>query len=250
VTGDRERSVIQTFVTLADTLVDEFDVLDFLHLLVVRCVELLDAAAAGIMLADGRGGLQVLASSAERTRLLELFELQNDEGPCLECYRDGRQVASGDLVRDRDRWPIFAPEAVSTGFRAVHAFPLRLRRQVIGALNVFGAEQGPLGDADTDLGQALADVATIGLLHERAVRDSQAATVHLQTALNSRVVLEQAKGIVAEAAQLDMDAAFHLLRNYARNHNRRLTDTAEDVIRRRLTVANLAAASHPKARRQ
>jgi hypothetical protein len=129
VSGDRERSVIQTFVTLADTLVDEFDVLDYLHVLVVRCVELLHAGAAGIMLADRRGGLQVLASSAEPTRLLELFELQNDEGPCLECYRDGRQVASGDLVRDRDRWPIFAPEAVSTGFRAVHAFPLRLRRQ-------------------------------------------------------------------------------------------------------------------------
>jgi hypothetical protein len=246
-TGDRERSVSRTFVTLADTLVHEFDVIDFLHLLVVRCVELLDAATAGIMLADGRGGLQVLAASAERTRLLELFELQNAEGPCLECYRDGRQISSGDLGHATGRWPVFAPEAVSAGFRAVHAFPLRLRREVIGALNVFRTEPSALEPADIDLAQALADVATIGLLHERAMRASLAESGQLQTALNSRIVLEQAKGVVTEAAGVEMDEAFDLLRSYARNHNRRLTDIAQDVIRRRLAAGDLLAAARPRA---
>lgn len=247
--GDRERSVSQTFVTLADTLVHEFDVIDFLHLLVVRCVELVDAATAGIMLADGRGGLQVLAASAERTRLLELFELQNAEGPCLECYRDGGQVSSGNLEHALGRWPTFAPEAVAAGFRAVHAFPLRLRGQVIGALNVFRTEPGALEPADIDLAQALADVATIGLLHERAMRESRAESSHLQTALNSRIVLEQAKGVVHEAAGVEMDEAFHLLRNYARNHNRRLTDVAQDVIRRKLFQHDLLTAARPSADR-
>jgi GAF domain-containing protein len=171
------------------------------------------------MLADGRDRLQVMASSAERTHLLELFELQNDEGPCLESYREGRQVSSDDLEQDRDRWPLFAPEALSAGFGAVHSFPLRLRRQVIGALNVFVTEAGGLDDADIALAQALADVATIGLLQHRALGESNELSTQLQTALNSRVVLEQAKGAIAEAATVEMDEAFHLLRRYARNVN-------------------------------
>jgi hypothetical protein len=243
VAEDRERLVIEAFVALSDTLVDEFDVLDFLHMLVLRCVDLLDAATAGLMLADGHGSLQVVASSAERTRLLELFELQNDEGPCLECYRDGRQVFSDDLEADRHRWPAFAPEALAIGFRAVHSFPLRLRRQVIGALNVFRTEASGLHDADVHLAQALADIATIGLLQERALSSSATQSAQLQTALNSRVVLEQAKGAVAETASLEMDAAFNLLRTYARRNNRRLAEVATDVVRRRLPVRELLPTS-------
>ena len=241
--ADRERRVIEAFVALSDTLVDEFDVLDFLHMLVLRCVDLLDAATVGLMLADGRGALQVMASSAERTRLLELFELQNDEGPCLESYRDGRQVSSDDLERDVDRWPSFAPEALAVGFRAVHAFPMRLRRQVIGALNVFRTEASGLRDADVNLAQALADIATIGLLQERALAASVTQSTQLRIALESRVLLEQAKGAVAEAASVETDAAFHLLRGYARRNNRRLTDVATDVVRRRLTVRDLVPTS-------
>lgn len=241
-TADRERRVIEAFVALSDTLLDDFDVLDFLHMLVLRCVDLLDAATAGLMLADGRGALQVMASSAERTRLLELFELQNDEGPCLESYRDGRQVASDDLEQDLDRWPTFAPEALAAGFRAVNSFPLRLRRQVIGALNLFRTNASGLDDADVELAQALADIATIGLLQERALTASVEHSSQLRTALDSRVLLEQAKGVVGEAAGVEMDEAFALLRGYARRNNRRLTDVASDVVRRRLTIRHLLPA--------
>jgi GAF domain-containing protein len=241
VPADREARVIEAFVALSDTLVDDFDVLEFLHMLVLRCAELFDTATAGLMLADGRGGLQVMAASAERTRLLELFELQNDEGPCLESYRDSRQVSSGNLEQDLDRWPVFAPEALASGFRAVHSFPLRLRREVIGALNVFRTEANDLADADINLAQALADVATIGLLQERSLNASLTQSAQLQAALSSRVTLEQAKGSIAEAASVEMDAAFAMLRGYARSNNRRLTDIAADIVQRRLTAEDLVA---------
>jgi transcriptional regulator with GAF, ATPase, and Fis domain len=219
-----------TFVDLADTMVADFDVIDFLHLLTDRSVRLLAASAAGVVLADPRGELRVAAASSEEAGLLELFQLQNDQGPCLECFRTGRPVAAADLAGLAPRWPRFAEAAARSGFRSVEALPMRLRGQVIGALNLFGAEPGQFGPADVRIGQALADVATIGLLHERNVRRGEAVAEQLQTALNSRVAIEQAKGKLAERLGIDMDRAFAMLREYARNSNQRLTDVARTFV--------------------
>jgi transcriptional regulator with GAF, ATPase, and Fis domain len=237
----REAHLVQTFVELADTLVGDFDVVDFLHLLATRCVELLDAAEAGLLLVDLEGNLNVMTSSSERTRLLELFQLQNEEGPCLDCYHSGAPVVSKDLDADQARWPIFAPEARATGFASVHAFPLRLRHEVVGALNLFRALTGDLSEADAAVAQALADVATIGILQERAVREGHVTVEQLQTALNSRIVIEQAKGMLAEKAGIDMAEAFTRLRRYARDHSQRLGEVAQALIDGSLEADRLSA---------
>jgi transcriptional regulator with GAF, ATPase, and Fis domain len=218
------------FVELADTMVADFDVIDFLHLLTERSVQLLDASAAGVLLADPRGELRVVAASTEAARVLELFQLQNDQGPCLDCFRTGQPVAAADLTAAGQIWPQFAGAAREAGFGAVQALPMRLRAQVIGALNLFQATPGGLGHEDVRVGQALADVATIGLLQERGTRRSETLNEQLQGALNSRVVIEQAKGKLAERAGLDMNEAFTTLRAYARGHNLRLSDLAQALI--------------------
>ncbi|BBH65280.1 transcriptional regulator [Actinoplanes sp. OR16] len=219
------------FVEVADTLVDEFDLLEFLHMLTDRARSLVDAAAAGLMLADERGRLEFMAGSDENVRLIELFQLQTDQGPCLEAYRTGLPVINVDLASAAGRWPHFAPRASEAGFRSVHAFPLRLRSEVIGALNIFGSTAGgDFGDADVPIMQALADVATIGLMQERAIRRSEALTEQLQGALNSRIIIEQAKGALAQVHEVSVDEAFRRIRAYARNHNRRLTEVAALVV--------------------
>jgi transcriptional regulator with GAF, ATPase, and Fis domain len=220
----------ETFVELTDTMVADFDVIDFLHVLTDRSVQLLDVSAAGLLLADPRGELRVVAASSEAARLLELFQLQNHQGPCLDCYRAGQPVTAADLAAAEQRWPRFAAAARQAGFAAVQALPMRLREQVIGALNLFRADAGDFAPEDVRVGQALADVATISLLHERNVRRSDILNEQLQTALNSRVVIEQAKGKLAERLGLDMDQAFSLLREYARARNLRLSDLAQAFI--------------------
>ena len=219
------------FVEVADTLIDEFDLLDFLHMLAGRVAGLVDGAAVGLMLADQRGRLEFVAGSNENVRLVELFQMQNQEGPCFEAYRFGQPIINVDLRAATGRWPRFAPRAVAGGFLAVHAFPLRLRDQVIGALNVFlDNADNRFGPTDTAIVQALADVAAIGLLQERAIRRGEALTEQLQGALNSRIVIEQAKGAVAQAQGISVDQAFDVIRAYARRHNRRLTDVAHAVV--------------------
>src|SRR5580658_3392501 len=219
----------ETFVELPDTMVAGFDVIDFLHVLTDRSVQLLDVSAAGLLLADPRGELRVVAASSEAARLLELFQLQTDQGPCLDCFRAGQPIAA-DRDAEAERWPRFAAAAQQAGFAAVQALPMRLRDQVIGALNLFRAAPGAFDPADIRIGQALADVATISLLHERSMRHSDTLNEQLQTALNSRVVIEQAKGKLAERLGLDMDQAFTLLRGQARARNLRLSDLARAFI--------------------
>ncbi len=231
----------ETFVELTDTMVAGFDVIDFLHVLTDRSVQLLDVSAAGLLLADPRGELRVVAASSEAARLLALFQLQNHPGPCLDCFRTGRPVQAVDLAVAEVRWPRFAPAARQAGFGAVQALPMRLREQVIGALNLFRADAGALAPADIRVGQALADVATISLLHERSMRHSDTLNEQLQAALNSRVVIEQAKGKLAERLGLDMDQAFSLLRDRARTSNRRLSDLARAVIDGTEALAGLDA---------
>jgi len=225
---DRERHLAETFVQLADTLVDDFDVIDFLQVLAVRCVELLDVAAAGIVLADQSGSLRTVAASDERARLLELFEVQNDEGPCRDCYQFGAAVVNVDLDAARERWPQFAPKAIAEEFRSANALPLRLRSQVIGSLNLFHADGG-LDNAELRTAQALADAATIGILQQRTIRRGEVVAGQLQAALTSRIIIEQAKGVLAERLRISTDDAFGVLRAAARSRNRLLSDLAREV---------------------
>jgi len=217
------------FVEMADTLVDDFDVIEFLHVLTERCVQLLGVSAAGLLLTDGQDTLQLVAASSERTRLLELFQLQTDQGPCVDCFRTGQPVSVAD-VPSAGRWPRFTAAAAEVGFAAVHALPMRLRDQVIGALNLFDTNPGALDEGRLRVGQALADVATIGLLQERAIRHRDVLTEQLQNALNSRILIEQAKGVLAERLHVDMANAFVVLRGGARNQNRRLTELAQAIV--------------------
>jgi transcriptional regulator with GAF, ATPase, and Fis domain len=224
-----ELHVADVFVELADTLVDDFDVMDFLHVLTERSVTILGVSAAGLLLADEQGTLQLVAASSERTRLLELFQLQTDQGPCVDCFRSGQPVSETDLP-NAGRWPRFAAAAAEVGFAAVHALPMRLRTEIIGALNFFSAQPGAMDESRLRLGQALADIATIGLLQQRAIHRRDALTEQLQTALNSRVLIEQAKGVLAERLQLSVDDAFTILRNTARGQNRRLSEVALAIV--------------------
>ena len=226
----RETMLAKALVELADSLVTDFDVVDLLTTLADRCVDVLDVDAAGLMLLSPDGELRVMASSSEAMRVLELFELQSREGPCLDCYRTGQPVVNQDLDSIDGRWPRFRAEALQAGFRSVHALPMRLRGHVIGAVNLFHIEPGAMREADVAAAQALADVATIAILANRAVRESQVVNEQLTRALDSRILIEQAKGMVAERLGLDMEGAFNTLRNHARNHNLKLSALAEDVI--------------------
>jgi hypothetical protein len=231
----REQLVSRAFLSLADILVDDYDMIELLDRLVGYSAELLAADAAGIVLGDARGTLRVVASSSEKAELMELLQLQNDEGPCLECYRTATAVSVPDLADVVDRWPRFtAAVDVQRVFRSVHALPLRLRQESIGALNLFNGRPGPLSEADLSLGQALADVATIGILQERAIRRGEVVTQQLQTALNNRVVIEQAKGVLAERGTIPMDVAFDRLRRHSRRTNQLLSRVARRIVEREL----------------
>src|ERR1700730_9669240 len=231
----RQTQLNRTLVELADTLVNDFDVVEFLHTLATRCVALFDVDAAGIMLAAERGALGVVGAADEQTSMLELFEIQSHEGPCSECYRSGHIVSEHDL-ETTDRWPRFRHEALNTGVRAALAVPLSLRDENLGALNLFRAEPGGLDDDDLAACQALADVATIALIQERALREARLVAEQLQRALDSRVVIEQAKGVLAGLANVDMHTAFKLLRGYARAENLLLVEAASAVIAGRLML--------------
>jgi GAF domain-containing protein len=234
-----EEHLSRTFVELADTLVDDFDVVDLYAVLAERCVELFDVSAAGLVLADTRGTLRLVASTSEAIETVELFQIQNDEGPCLDCFRDRNSVFVADITRESARWPRFTPVASAAGFRAVSAFPMRLRNRALGALNLFNVAPHVIGPVEAASAQALADVATIALLQHRAVLEAQVLNEQLNDALNSRIVIEQAKGMLAERQGLEIEGAFKLLRNHARNHNELLADVARSVIDGSLGAAAL-----------
>jgi transcriptional regulator with GAF, ATPase, and Fis domain len=241
----REQRIVETFVELADTTVEDFDVIEFLHRLAERCVELLDCTEAGLLLADAAGMLRVMASSSERSDALDLLQSQSEEGPCFECFHRGRPVSSENLRQDLGRWPLFAPAALERGFRSVQALPMRVHRTTVGALNLFRSEPGTIWDRDLSLGQGMADVAAVALLQERSLRESRGVVGELEGALSSRVVIEQAKGVLAERARISLDAAFVRLRGYSRQHNRRLSDVARQLIDGRLEPSALVDAVAP-----
>ncbi len=218
------------FAEVADALVADFDLIDFLHELTCHAADVSGAASVGLLLSDEHDYLHFMAASTESARLLELFQLQNEQGPCLDCFQTGRAVVNSDLLQAGGRWPLFTEQAKDLGFRSVHAFPMRVRNRTIGALNVFGTQALEFQPSEVRLVQALADVATIAIFHEPNVARAGTLTEQLQAALNSRIVIEQAKGALARLRDVDTDEAFVLLRAYAHAENQRLGDAARALL--------------------
>jgi hypothetical protein len=231
----REHRVSQAFVSLAGALVGDYDISELHTTLTTVCTDLLGATSAGLLLADPEGHLKLAAASSEHTRNLELFLLQCEQGPCLDCFREGNAISVPDLRDEEARWPRFVPTATEAGFRSVHALPMHLRGVRLGTLGLFGTTPGALSPPDLELGQALADVASVALVANQATMDHLRLTEQLQTALNSRVVLEQAKGQLAQLGGVSMEQAFDALRRYSRDHNERLAEVARRVVTRDLT---------------
>lgn len=236
---EKVQRLAQVFVELADTLVEQFDVVDFLQTLADRSVEVLAADESGLMLADEREELALMASTSERVRVLELFELQVRQGPCRDCFATGERLANVVLAESRPRWPEFTPAALEAGFAVTHALPLRLRGRVIGALNLFSRTPTTLDADAVAVGQAMADIATIGLLHERTLHEQTVLSQQLQVALHSRVLIEQAKGMLAARAGIPIGEAFTRMRAHARRHGLTLTSVAEAVVHGSPDVAAL-----------
>jgi hypothetical protein len=247
VSPGREADISRAFVSMASSLAKGYDVVELLEELTTDCARLLDVATAGLLLADARGVLHLVAASSEATRMLEILQLQRQDGPCLDCYRTATPVSVDDLENAADRWPVFVPAALSAGFASVHALPMRLRDSTLGALGLFGTHVGALNDDDLVLGQGLADVASVALLQNRAAADSAVVREQLQNALNSRVVLEQAKGVLAQLGNLQMDQAFAAMRGYARAHQLALSAVAQGIVARSLLAQTVL--DHASARR-
>lgn len=242
----REHEVVQAFVSLTSALVGDHDISDLYTTLTSITTELLDVSSAGLLLADPAGELRLAGASSEQTRNLDLFLLQCKQGPCLDCFRDGLPVAVADLRQAEARWPNFVPTAVAAGFLSVHALPMHLGGVRLGTLGLFDLKPGTLNPADLELGQALADVASVALVVIQSTQDRLKLTDQLQRALNSRVVLEQAKGQLAQAGTVSMERAFEALRRYARDHNLRLSEVARQVVTRELTADQVFAHARGK----
>ncbi|WP_372983471.1 GAF and ANTAR domain-containing protein [Microbacterium sp.] len=228
----REARLLELFATLADTMVDDYDVVDLLQTLVDACQELLDASDAGILLADPAGDLELVASTSEATELVEVIQLGAEAGPCIECFVTGTAVSVPDIAAGSGKWPVFRQAALENGFAAIEAIPMRLRNTTIGTLNLLRSDTGSPPAEDLSAARAFADVATIGILHERSLREQESLSSQLQTALNSRVMIEQAKGVVSFTAGVSIPDAFTLMRTFARDHGLRLSEVAERIVRR------------------
>jgi GAF domain-containing protein len=233
---NREAQLLQTFATLADTLVAGYDVVDLLQTLVDRCQLLLDASAAGIMLADDDGDLELVVSTSEASSLVETMQISADAGPCIESFATGRTVSLPDIRESPAAWRLFRDSALEQGFLSVHAIPLTLRDITIGTLNLLGDEPGELPEHDLVAARALADVATIGIIQERTLREADTVRAQLQNALNSRIVIEQAKGVVAFKRGITPEQAFDVIRSYARSHQATISSVATALVERTLTI--------------
>lgn len=242
----REAQLSAAFVKLADTLTADFDVVDLLHTLVEECSAILDIEAGGIMLLDPVGELQLVASTSEEASLVEIMQLTAGEGPCVDAFASGTTVTVGDIEKSGSRWPAFRSEALKQGFRSVHSTPMRLRGRVLGAMNLFSTRIGELNPADIVVAQALADVASIGILQERSAREKEIVTAQLQYALDTRILVEQAKGVLFESTSMTMDESFGSLRTYAREHGMTLRAVASDVINRTIGLDDFVGAGVPK----
>jgi GAF domain-containing protein len=239
----REERINEAFLKVADTLMDSYDVVDLLSTLVHECADLLGRQGGGILIADATGDLELLASTSEAAEFVEVMQLAAGTGPCVDCFTTGKPVSVPDISASGDRWPQFRTAALDRGFRSLHATPMRMRGKVVGTMNLLGSETGGLDERDAALAQALADVAIIGILQERSLRDPRILTEQLHLALDTRVLVEQAKGVLAHTLGLDMEDAFNTLRRHARENSLPLRDVAEGVVSRSIDVSTLTTAS-------
>jgi GAF domain-containing protein len=239
----REERINGAFLKVADTLMDSYDVVDLLSTLVHECTDLLGRQGGGILIADATGDLELLASTSEAAEFVEVMQLAAGSGPCVDCFTTGKAVAVTDIAESGERWPKFRTAALDRGFRSLHATPMRVRGKVVGTMNLLGTETGGLDERDVALAQALADVAIIGILQERSLRDPRILSEQLHLALDTRVLVEQAKGVLAHTLGLDMEAAFNTLRGHARRNGMPLREVAEGVVDRSIDVSILAATS-------
>lgn len=244
----RETLITRAFVSVADTLTTEFDVVDLLHNLVEQCTDILNTDAGGLMLVDDGGQLQLMTSTSEAADFVEVMQLTADRGPCIECFTTGKSVSVPDIA-ETDLWPEFRQAALDSGFRSAHAVPMKLRGQVIGTMNLFAASPGALTRRDAAVAQALADVATIGILQERISRENTILAEQLHRALDSRILVEQAKGMIAHTLTIKIDDAFTLIRTYARSNNLTIRAVAEAVSNRTIAPQALVLSEAPSGRR-
>jgi GAF domain-containing protein len=235
----RETRINTAFVAVADTLTQDFDVVDLLNTLVEQCTEILNTDAGGLMLVDGEGQLQLMTSTNEAADFVEVMQLDAASGPCIDCFRTGAPVSVPDIESSGDRWPAFRKTALQNGFRSVHATPMRLRGQVIGTMNLFGTKSGTLTERDIAVAQALTDVATIGILQERMIREGHVVAEQLHRALDSRILIEQAKGMISHSLSIPMDEAFAVLRAHARSNNLTIRGVSEGISNRTLPIESL-----------
>jgi GAF domain-containing protein len=239
----RETRINSAFVTVADTLTTDFDVVDLLHTLVEQCTEILDADAGGLMLMNPNGELQLMTSTSDSADYVEGMQLDSASGPCIECFSTGAAISVPNIQSSGGKWPAFQKAAMQNGFHSAHATPVRLRGQIIGTMNLFGSKRGALSESDAAVAQALADVATIGILHERVAREGPILAEQLHRALDSRIFIEQAKGMIAHSRSITMDAAFAVLRNHARNKNLTIRSVAKEISARTTSVQSILPAS-------
>jgi GAF domain-containing protein len=237
----RETRINAAFVAVADTLTTDYDMVDLLHTLVLECVQILDTDAGGLMLVADDGELQLMTSTSEEADFVEVMQLDAASGPCIDCFRTGTAVSVPDIRLTGGRWPRFSAAALQHGFLSAHATPMKLRGQIIGTMNLFGREVGEVSKRDAAVAQALADVATIGILQERVIREGHVLAEQLHHALDSRVLIEQAKGVIAQSLSMTMDEAFAILRKYARDHNATIRSVAEGVSDRSVSVESIRA---------
>jgi GAF domain-containing protein len=239
-TRTRERQLVDTFVTLTDSLVSDYDVVELLQSLVDNAAQLFDAQAAGILLANPQRELEVVASTSERSSFIGLLQLEAGEGPCVEAFFTGETVSVENTEEMQRRWPHFAAISQQLGYASVHSIPLRLRDTTLGSMNLFRDTTGELNATDAVAARALTDVATISILQQRTAEHAVLVQTQLQHALNSRVAIEQAKGFLAHTHQVDLDTAFTMLRSYARSNGTRIAETARHVVDRVITIPSPA----------
>jgi GAF domain-containing protein len=239
----REARISAAFVSVADTLTTEYDMVDLLHTLVSECAGILGMEAGGLMLVDGNGDLQLMTSTSEAADLVEVMQLAAAAGPCIDCFRTGVAVSVRE-ISESQQWPKFRTTAMEQGFHSVLATPMKLRGKILGTMNLFGITAGEVTPRDAAVAQALADVATIGILQERVIQEGHLIEGQLHRALDSRILIEQAKGVIANELSLSMDDAFNLLRKYARDRNLTISSVSEQVSNRAISVRQVAAISH------
>jgi len=233
---NREKDLLDVFVLLADSLRTGHDIIDTMDILVQSSTTFTSAVEAGLMLADAGGTLHVVASTSERVAEVEEAQLGLHEGPCLVSFRTALPVEVPDIAASRSRWPDFAAVAESRGFLAAHAVPLRHRTTTLGGINLFGDRLGALSDRDATLVEAMAQMATISVIQHQIAAKQATVNDQLQNALESRMLIEQAKGVLSQLHTVQVDDAFRMMRTYARSTGTKLRDVAENVVRRRLEL--------------